>query len=123
MTFHTICRSKEVSGFLCLLYNLNSVSLATNGRNNLKTLRNERKITYVIRSQVKCLILTVNSFQTTLRLSWALQNIEPLREAVKKDDVMFGTLDTWLLHKLTGKQSTLLCSCYCALYRNTKESI
>ncbi|XP_061721181.1 putative glycerol kinase 5 [Cydia pomonella] len=47
-------------------------------------------------------VLKFMNTQTTLRLSWALQNIAPLKEAAKRDDVMFGTLDTWLLHKLTG---------------------
>ncbi|KAL4714940.1 hypothetical protein ACJJTC_003091 [Scirpophaga incertulas] len=40
--------------------------------------------------------------QTTLRLNWALTNIAALKQAVLDDDVMFGTLDTWLLYKLTG---------------------
>ena len=35
------------------------------------------------------------------RLLWALQNIPALKEAVKKNNAMFGTLDTWLLYKLS----------------------
>ncbi|KAG7301559.1 hypothetical protein JYU34_014527 [Plutella xylostella] len=40
--------------------------------------------------------------QTTVRLSWALQNIAALKDAAHKGDAMFGTLDTWLLYKLTA---------------------
>lgn len=32
-----------------------------------------------------------------------MQNIPALKEAAKNNDAMFGTLDTWLLYKLTGK--------------------
>ena len=35
------------------------------------------------------------------RLLWVLQNVSALKEAVSKDEAMFGTLDTWLLYKLT----------------------
>ncbi|KAJ0174116.1 hypothetical protein K1T71_010262 [Dendrolimus kikuchii] len=40
--------------------------------------------------------------QTSLRLCWALQNLPILKAAVQNNDAMFGTLDTWLLYKLTG---------------------
>ena len=41
-----------------------------------------------------------------MRLLWTLQNIPELVAAVKaeKNDVMFGTLDTWLLYKLSGNK-------------------
>jgi glycerol kinase len=47
-------------------------------------------------------------FQTTLRLNWALTNIEALKTAMDDNDVMFGTLDSWLLYKLTGKYRLVL---------------
>jgi len=37
----------------------------------------------------------------TLRLVWMLQNVEALKKAAKCHQVMFGTVDTWLLYKLT----------------------
>jgi glycerol kinase len=40
--------------------------------------------------------------QVTLRLVWMLQNVEALKKAAKCHQVMFGTVDTWLLYKLTG---------------------
>ena len=36
------------------------------------------------------------------RLSWALKNISEVTQAAKEDDLMFGTLDSWLLYKLNG---------------------
>ena len=36
------------------------------------------------------------------RLVGALQNISALKLALAKDDVMFGTVETWILHKLTA---------------------
>ncbi|CAG5049140.1 unnamed protein product [Parnassius apollo] len=42
--------------------------------------------------------------QTILRLSWALHNIQALKDAVQNKEAMFGTLDTWLLYKLTGNK-------------------
>ncbi|KAJ8717914.1 hypothetical protein PYW07_005844 [Mythimna separata] len=40
--------------------------------------------------------------QTCLRLYWAHQNVSAFKTAVLDDDALFGTLDTWLLYKLTG---------------------
>ncbi|KAI2667450.1 hypothetical protein H4Q32_003931 [Labeo rohita] len=37
----------------------------------------------------------------SLRLVWALNNIPQLRQAVEDDSCYFGTIDTWLLYKLT----------------------
>ncbi|XP_049876871.1 putative glycerol kinase 5 [Pectinophora gossypiella] len=49
-------------------------------------------------------VLKFMNTQTTLRLCWALQNIVTLKEAAKSNDAMFGTLDTWLLYRLTDKK-------------------
>lgn len=38
----------------------------------------------------------------TLRLSWVLENIPGLREAEKRGEVMFGTLDTYVIYRLSG---------------------
>lgn len=42
--------------------------------------------------------------QTTLRLYWAIHNIAALKTAIEDGDAMFGTLDSWLLYKLTGSK-------------------
>ena len=36
------------------------------------------------------------------RLLWALEKVPALRKAAESGDAMFGTLDTWLLYRLTG---------------------
>ncbi|MFW9995807.1 MAG: glycerol kinase 5 [Candidatus Odinarchaeota archaeon] len=38
----------------------------------------------------------------TVRLKWILDNIEGLREKCKSGEVAFGTVDSWLIYKLTG---------------------
>ncbi|KAJ9577720.1 hypothetical protein L9F63_005713 [Diploptera punctata] len=47
-------------------------------------------------------VLKLMNAQVTLRLSWALQNIEELKKCVASGDAMFGTVDTWLMYKLSG---------------------
>lgn len=37
-----------------------------------------------------------------MKLIWALENIPILKRAVLKNTAKFGTLDTWLIYKLTG---------------------
>ena len=39
-------------------------------------------------------------FKTTLRLSWMIQNNKRLQVAIEKKTALFGTLDSWLLHRL-----------------------
>uniref|UniRef100_A0A1Y1L423 Glycerol kinase 5 n=1 Tax=Photinus pyralis TaxID=7054 RepID=A0A1Y1L423_PHOPY len=40
--------------------------------------------------------------QATMRLIWALKNVPKLKQAVENGNAMFGTVDTWLVYKLTG---------------------
>nr|CAD7425175.1 unnamed protein product [Timema monikensis] len=40
--------------------------------------------------------------QVTMRLVWALQHVESLKEAASQGQAMFGTVDTWLLYRLTA---------------------
>uniref|UniRef100_G1M1H6 Glycerol kinase 5 n=1 Tax=Ailuropoda melanoleuca TaxID=9646 RepID=G1M1H6_AILME len=37
----------------------------------------------------------------SLRLAWILRNLVEVQKAVEEDNCCFGTIDTWLLHKLT----------------------
>jgi len=37
----------------------------------------------------------------SLRLAWILQNLVEVQKAIEEDNCCFGTIDTWLLHKLT----------------------
>ncbi|XP_023937015.1 putative glycerol kinase 5 [Bicyclus anynana] len=49
-------------------------------------------------------VLKFTNNQTTMRLNWVLHNIQEFKSAVQKNDAMFGTLDTWLLYKITGNK-------------------
>lgn len=48
------------------------------------------------------ILLTIShsELQTTLRLSWMIQNNKKLQIAIEKKTALFGTLDSWLLHRL-----------------------
>uniref|UniRef100_A0A8C3XP55 Glycerol kinase 5 n=1 Tax=Chelydra serpentina TaxID=8475 RepID=A0A8C3XP55_CHESE len=45
--------------------------------------------------------LTFTTQHVSLRLSWVLQNITEVQEAANENNCCFGTIDTWLLYKLT----------------------
>lgn len=50
-------------------------------------------------------LLKLMNNQVTPRLLWVLEHNEKLREAVRNDDALFGTLDSYLLYKLrSGKE-------------------
>ncbi|WP_116244830.1 glycerol kinase GlpK [Nocardiopsis sp. FIRDI 009] len=40
------------------------------------------------------------------KLRWLLDNVEGLRERAERGEVLFGTMDTWLIWKLTGHHVT-----------------
>ncbi|XP_053167231.1 putative glycerol kinase 5 isoform X1 [Hemicordylus capensis] len=46
-------------------------------------------------------LLTFTTQHVSLRLAWVLQHISEVEQAAKDDNCCFGTIDTWLLYKLT----------------------
>lgn len=46
--------------------------------------------------------LLINSYPAGPRLKWILDNVEGARELAENGDLLFGTIDTWLLWNLTG---------------------
>nr|XP_020742794.1 putative glycerol kinase 5 [Odocoileus virginianus texanus] len=46
-------------------------------------------------------LFTFTTQQVSLRLAWILQNLTEVGKAVEEENCCFGTVDTWLLHKLT----------------------
>ena len=38
-------------------------------------------------------------------MKWILDNVEGAREKAENGDLLFGTIDTWLIWKMTGGQS------------------
>ncbi|XP_040830666.1 putative glycerol kinase 5 [Ochotona curzoniae] len=46
-------------------------------------------------------LFTFTTQHASLRLAWVLQNIKEVQKAAEEGNCCFGTIDTWLLHKLT----------------------
>uniref|UniRef100_A0A8C5NP51 Glycerol kinase 5 n=1 Tax=Junco hyemalis TaxID=40217 RepID=A0A8C5NP51_JUNHY len=45
--------------------------------------------------------LTFSTHQASMKLSWVFKNIHEAEEAARKNNCCFGTVDTWLLYRLT----------------------
>uniref|UniRef100_A0A8D1KZ41 Carbohydrate kinase FGGY N-terminal domain-containing protein n=1 Tax=Sus scrofa TaxID=9823 RepID=A0A8D1KZ41_PIG len=46
-------------------------------------------------------LFTFTTQHVSLRLAWILQNLTEVQKAIQEENCCFGTVDTWLLHKLT----------------------
>ncbi|KAI4453935.1 sugar kinase [Holotrichia oblita] len=46
--------------------------------------------------------LIVDAYFSATKMRWILQNVKAARELAKKDRLCFGTIDTWLVYKLTN---------------------
>ena len=49
--------------------------------------------------------LVIDSYFSATKVKWILDNIESSRKLLKEDRLLFGTIDTWLLWKLTEGRS------------------
>ena len=45
---------------------------------------------------------TVAPVYTSMMLKWYIENVPEIKEAIDKGDALIGTIDTWLIWKLTG---------------------
>jgi glycerol kinase len=50
--------------------------------------------------------LVPDAYFSATKIKWILDNVEGAREKAKKGEVLFGTVDTWLIWKLTGAHVT-----------------
>ncbi len=50
--------------------------------------------------------LVIDAYFTGTKIRWILDNVEGARELADKDQLMCGTVDSWLLYKLTGEHKT-----------------
>lgn len=50
--------------------------------------------------------LVLDPYFSGTKVIWMLENIPGLREKVKQGTVVFGTMDSWVLYKLTGNLAT-----------------
>ncbi|MGL4730601.1 MAG: glycerol kinase GlpK [Clostridium sp.] len=46
--------------------------------------------------------LVVDAYFSATKIKWILDNVEGVREKAQKGEILFGTVDTWLLWKLTN---------------------
>eukprot|EP00283_Hemiselmis_rufescens_P022719 CAMPEP_0173464800 /NCGR_PEP_ID=MMETSP1357-20121228/70522_1 /TAXON_ID=77926 /ORGANISM="Hemiselmis rufescens, Strain PCC563" /LENGTH=608 /DNA_ID=CAMNT_0014432731 /DNA_START=71 /DNA_END=1897 /DNA_ORIENTATION=- len=50
--------------------------------------------------------LPISTYFSATKWKWMIDNVPEVREAVESGDAMFGTVDSWLLYKLTGEHAT-----------------
>ncbi|XP_059777870.1 putative glycerol kinase 5 isoform X1 [Balaenoptera ricei] len=62
-----------------------------------------RVLHFVTRSKrfLAASLFTFTTQHVSLRLAWILQNLTEVQKAIEEENCCFGTIDTWLLHKLT----------------------
>ncbi len=46
--------------------------------------------------------LVVDAYFSGTKIQWILDNVKGARSKAEREELMFGTIDTWLLYKLTG---------------------
>ncbi len=46
--------------------------------------------------------LLIDAYFSAGKIRWILDNVEGAREKAEKGELLFGTIDTWLIYKLTG---------------------
>lgn len=46
--------------------------------------------------------LTIDAYFSGSKIKWMLDNVEGLRERAGRGEIAFGTIDSWLVYKLTG---------------------
>lgn len=46
--------------------------------------------------------LPIDAYFSATKIKWILDNVEGAREKAEKGDLLFGTIDTWLIWKLSG---------------------
>ncbi|MEJ8842918.1 glycerol kinase GlpK [Lacibacter sp. H375] len=61
--------------------------------------------------------LVIDPYFSATKLIWLFQNNTAVREAIQKGEAYFGTIDTWLLYKLTNGQS------YATDYTNASRTL
>ncbi len=46
--------------------------------------------------------LTIDAYFSASKIRWILDNVDGVRERAEKGEILFGTIDTWLIYKLSG---------------------
>ncbi|CAI5500552.1 unnamed protein product [Closterium sp. Naga37s-1] len=53
--------------------------------------------------------LPLSTYFSALKLTWLLEEVPAVRQAVEEGDALFGTIDTWLIWNLTGGALRMWC--------------
>ncbi len=61
--------------------------------------------------------LLIDAYFSGTKIKWILDNVAGAREAAEKGDLLFGTVDTWLIWKLTGEK------CHVTDYSNASRTM
>ncbi|KAG8643726.1 hypothetical protein MANES_11G060600v8 [Manihot esculenta] len=46
--------------------------------------------------------LPISTYFSALKILWLMENVDVVKQAIKKGDALFGTVDSWLIWNLTG---------------------
>ncbi|KAK6622653.1 hypothetical protein RUM43_008495 [Polyplax serrata] len=46
--------------------------------------------------------LPISTYFSALKIKWLIDNVDEVRQAIKEDRCLFGTIDSWLIWNLTG---------------------
>ncbi|WCJ40503.1 Glycerol kinase [Euphorbia peplus] len=46
--------------------------------------------------------LPISTYFSAVKVIWLMENVDAVKDAIKKGDALFGTIDTWLIWNLTG---------------------
>ncbi|MEE6500766.1 hypothetical protein FKM82_003925 [Ascaphus truei] len=71
----------------------------------LKAVHGSSQLLHLFTRRKRFLAASLINFTTqhvSLRLAWVLQNMPEVRQAAEEGNCCFGTIDTWLLYKLTN---------------------
>ena len=65
----------------------------------VEEIKKNKKITEYIKTNTG---LVPDAYFSATKIKWILDNVEGIRERAEKGEVLFGTVDTWLMWKLTN---------------------
>ena len=51
--------------------------------------------------------LPLSTYPSSVKLAWMFRNLEKVRKVYEAGRLMFGTIDTWLLYNLNGKENNV----------------
>lgn len=46
--------------------------------------------------------MPISTYFSAMKLLWLMENVDDVKDAIKKGDAIFGTIDTWLIWNMTG---------------------